>query len=105
MADDVRSKNIMLGCTFSQMKEMALEKGSFDTFHDPSDSGKNKGEREAKSHTMTSETLPQDARSTSHPHRSKTVFSNNTFIKGCNFILGIKFNNPTVLNLLMLLTY
>lgn len=104
MAVDVGSKNILLGCTFSQMKEMAPEEGSFDRFHDLSDAGKNNCEREAKSHT-TSETLPQNTRSTSHPCRSKTVFTNKTFIKGWNFILGIKFNNPTVLNLLMLLGY
>lgn len=74
---------------------MAPEKGSFDTFMIPQTLGKTNGEREAKSHTTTSETLPQDARSTSHPHRSKTVFTNVTFIKGCNFILEIKCNNPT----------
>lgn len=30
MAVHATSTNILLGCTFSQMKEMAQEKGSFD---------------------------------------------------------------------------
>lgn len=67
---------------------------------------KTSGEQEGKSRRTTSEMLPQDPRNTSHPCRSKTVFSIITFIKeGCTFILGIKFNNPTVLNLLMSLGY
>lgn len=102
MADDAGSKNIPTGCTLSQTKETALEKGSFDTYR-ASDSGKSNGEREVESHTTTSETLLQDTGSTSHPNRSKTLFTNKTFIKGCSFILGIKFNNPTVLDLLILL--
>lgn len=48
MAVHGTSTNILLGCTFSQMKEMAQEKDSLMTFHNPSDSGKNNGERQVK---------------------------------------------------------
>lgn len=102
MADDVGSKDILLGCTFSHMKEIALERQFWNIPQSLLDSGKNKWPEGSET---TSETLPQDARSTRHPQRSKTVFTNITFIKACGFILEIKFNNPTVLNLLMLFGY